>query len=115
MSSNCEGPSCQTSKQSCDETSGCESSRCPCGTDCGGDPVGCAQAMWGASFFQAMKSAQVEILKAKIQKAWGAKMEKAADIVLEAMGAKFQVMLAEAQAKSDVRAKLHALYQEGRK
>ena len=115
MSGNCESGSCQTSKSSCGGSSKCETNRCPCGTDCGGDPIACSQAMWGASFFCAMKSAQAEILKAKIQKAWGAKMEKAADIILEAMGAKWQTMLAEAQSECSVREKLHALYTEGRK
>jgi len=71
--------------------------------------------MWVGSFFQAMKAVQVDFLKAKIQKAWGPKMDKAADIILEAMGAKWQAVVAEAQAKADVRSKLQALWQEGHK
>ncbi|MBI3291978.1 MAG: hypothetical protein HYZ73_04125 [Elusimicrobia bacterium] len=71
--------------------------------------------MWGQSFFQAMKAAQVEILKAKIQKAWGPKMDKAADAVLEAMGVKWQSMLAQAKAKADLVDKLQGLWQEGHK
>jgi hypothetical protein len=70
--------------------------------------------MWSCSFFEAMKEAQVDLLKAKIQKAWGAKMEKAADAVLEAMGVKWQSMLADAQAKVQLKAKLGSLWQEGR-
>ncbi len=86
-----------------------------CGTSCGGNPVECALAMWGQSFFQAMKAVQVEIMKAKIQKAWGQKMDKAADAVLEAMGAKWQSMLAEAKVKAEVREKLQGLWQESQK
>jgi hypothetical protein len=62
-----------------------------------------------------MKAAQVDLLKAKIQKAWGAKMEKAADIILEAMGVKWQTMLAQAQANADVRERLARLWQESHK
>jgi hypothetical protein len=86
-----------------------------CQATCGGDPIACASAMWVTSFFQAMKAAQVDILKAKIQKAWGAKMEKAADVILEAMGVKWQAMLAEAKAKADVREQLARLWEEGHK
>jgi len=71
--------------------------------------------MWGASFFQAMKSAQVDILKEKIRKAWGAKMDKAADAVLESMGVHWQSMLAQAKAKDELRQRLQGLWQEGQK
>jgi len=42
-------------------------------------------------------------------------MEKAADIILEAMGVKWQTMLAEAKAKADVREQLARLWQQGQK
>lgn len=77
--------------------------------------MACAMGMWVGSFFQAMKAVQVDLLKAKIQKAWGSKMDKAADIVLEGMGAKWQAKMAEIQLKADVRSKLQALWQEGHK
>lgn len=94
----------------------CSGQSCPmCQTACGGDPIACASVVWAASFFQAMKATQVDLLKAKIQKAWGAKMEKAADIILEAMGVKWQAMLAEAKAKAGVREQLARLWQEGQK
>ena len=84
---------------------------CACGTNCGGDPIACASAMWTHAFFEAMKAVQVDFLKAKIQKAWGAKMEKAADAALEAMGAKWQSLLSEAKAKEEFRSKLQSLWQ----
>ncbi|MBI4342794.1 MAG: hypothetical protein HY599_05455 [Candidatus Omnitrophica bacterium] len=70
--------------------------------------------MWSCSFFQALKAAQVDALKAKIQKAWGSKMDKAADAVLEAMGVQWQSMLAQATAKSALREKLQNLWSEGK-
>jgi len=70
--------------------------------------------MWTCSFFTALKQAQVEMLKAKIQKAWGAKMDKASDAVLEAMGAQWQAMVAQSQASVGLKEKLGALYREGK-
>ena len=61
-----------------------------------------------------MKELHVDILKAKMQKAWGSKMEKAADIVLEAMEVKWKTMMQETKAKTDFRSKLSALWQEGK-
>lgn len=70
--------------------------------------------MWSCAFFQAMKQTQVDVLKAKLQKAWGSKMDKAADAVIEAMGIQWQSMLAQAGAKVQLKEKLSALWQEGR-
>ena len=111
MSNECESESCST--ESCESSS----SKCGCGSDCcGGDPIECGIGMWHGSFFQALKAAQVDALKAKIQKAWGAKLDKAADAVLEAMGAQWQAALVKGQAESQLREKLSALWQqEGRK
>ncbi len=119
MSGSCEGESCETSKTSCSSESCCESSgceeKCGCGTACGGDPLACAEGMWKSAFFPALRAAQIETLKGKIQKAWGPRLDKAADIILEAFGAKWQEMLAEAETKNEVREKLRALYRESRK
>ena len=107
--------SCESEERTPSGSCGTSGSGCPCGTPgCSGDPIDCATGMWSCSFFRAMKEAQVDALKAKIQKAWGAKMDKAADAVLEAMGVKWQSVLAEAQAKTQLRTKLGALWQEGR-
>ena len=115
------GVECSSDRGSCETQAsggGCEApggNRCPCGTACGGDPIECGMGMWTGAFFQAMKDAQVDLLKAKIQKAWGAKMDKAADAILEAMGTQWQTMLAQAQAKADVRERLRRIWQEGQK
>ena len=115
MGGECQGESCGTGSRASSCGSECDEECCSaCGGDCGGDPMECAAQMWHASFFQAMKQLQVETLKAKMQKAWGAKMDKAADAVLEAMGVKWQSMLAECKAKEDLREKLSRLWQEGK-
>ena len=117
MSQSCEGRSCETSGRGseCCESE-CGTSGCPCGTKgCSGEPQDCAQGMWTGSFFQALKAAQVELLKSKIQKAWGAKMDKAADAVLEAMGMQWQSMMAQANAKAQLQEKLSSLWREGQK
>lgn len=106
---------CSTSSGTCQTGSGsCESSASACracGSDCCGDPIECAMGMWSCAFFQAMKEAQVELVKEKIKKAWGAKMDKAADAVIDAMGVKWQAMLNDAKSKADLRAKLQGLWQ----
>lgn len=115
MSTECTSGSCTVGEREANAAN-CESESCcpACRSSCGGDPVACAEAMWNAAFFQAMKQAQVEILKAKMQKAWGAKMDKAADIILEAMGLKWQSLLAEAKANASVQDQLRRLWQEGK-
>ena len=92
---------------------GSSGSPCPCGTPgCSGDPVDCATGMWTCSFFQAMKALQTDLLTARIQKAWGAKMEKAADAIVETMGVQWQSMVAQAQAKADVRERMRSIMRE---
>ena len=113
------GGTCRTSDESCETGAGtCGSSgrKCPCGSrTCNGDPTECATSMWGCSFFQAMKELQVEILKGKLQKAWGSKMDKAADAVIEAMGVQWQSMMAQAKAKAQFRERLTSLWQESQR
>ena len=112
------GTECKTGQGSLSESSsGGPSSeiRCPgCGQVSCTDPVSCGTAMWTCSFFQAMKAVQVDILKAKIQKAWGPMMDKAADAALDSMGVMWQSIMAQAKAKEDFRTKLQKLWQEGK-
>ena len=78
-------------------------------------PVQLATDMWTGAFHQAMKEAHVEVLKAKIHKAWGAKMDKTADAVLEAMEVKWSAMLAQGKAKMDLKEKIAKAMMEGKK
>ena len=115
MAGRCESGSCETESSS-QERCATSGKSCPCGTPgCSGDPIDCATGMWSCAFMTAMKQVHVDVLKAKIQKAWGAKMEKAADAVIEAMGVQWQSMLAQASAKAELRERLHGLWQEGKK
>lgn len=118
MASECETTACcETTGQSCGgESASSQAKRCGCGSDrCSGDPTECALGMWSGAFFQALNQVQVELLKAKIQKAWGSQMDKAAEAVLEAMGAQWQSMMAQSKAKADLRQRLQALWQAGQK
>lgn len=121
MSTSCEttSGSCATGTATglCETQGSCSpcGGQCPCGGGCGGDPVTCGTIMWGQSFFQAMKAVQVDLLKEKIRKGWGGTMEKAADIILDAMGVKWQSMLKEAEVKASVREKLQRLWRESEK
>ena len=108
-------PECTT--ESCDvESRECSSGGCSCGNaGCSGDPLDCAVGLWTCSSFQALKEVQVELLKSRIHKAFGAKLEKAADAAVEALQGQWQSMLAQSKAKTDFRDRLRGLWQEGSK
>jgi hypothetical protein len=61
-----------------------------------------------------LKETQVEVLKPKIQKAMGARMEKAADAVMESMMTMWQSMIGQARAKEDLQEKLSGLLRESK-
>ncbi len=116
------GASCETSgggcatheSECCEKESACGSSAkggCGQGGDCGDIAV----AKWSSAFCEAMHEVHVELLKERIQKAWGAKMGKAADAVVEAMGVHWQSMLAQGHAKAELKDQLRRLMQEGKK
>jgi len=66
-------------------------------------PIQKATEMWTCAFFEAKKQACVEVLKTKIQKVWGSKLEKTADAVLAAMDAEWKAALAKGKAKIDLK------------
>ena len=106
--------SCDTKTGVCESTSQghCDQqSKCPCG--CGSD-CACPIHMWMCSFHEAKKSVQVELLKAKIQKAWGPKLEKEACAVIEAMEAKWKSMQAAGQFKEQLKEKFEQICKESR-
>ncbi len=98
----------------CEKTGSCETR--PSSEDCGNKsaapccPVEMAAEKWSASFCQAMKEVQVEILKQKIKKAWGADMEKVGDAVLETMGAQWAAMLSQAKAHVGLRESIKKVF-----
>ncbi len=107
---------CDTQKGTCStETHTSQSSECcavqksiqeaPC-------PVENSVDMWNASFFQAMKQAQVEILKEKINKNWGPIMDKEGDAIVEAMGTHWGSILAQAKAKCDLKENFKGIFEE---
>ncbi len=96
--------SCETHAQECGPA---QSSSC-----C---PIEKVTGMWACAFQQAMKEVHVDILKAKIHKAWGPKMEKMADAVLETMEVEWQSMLAQGKAKVDLKEKITRIMTEAKK
>ena len=109
--------SCDTKTGVCETTSapqGHAESKCSCGGACGGDPMACKMQMWMCSFHQAKQAVEVDILKAKIQKLWGVKLEKEATAVLEAMETKYKSMQAVGQIKEQLREKFEQICKESR-
>jgi len=107
--------------------SNCESAETTChpgaksGTECRPAtaasccPVEMAAQKWSDSFCRAMTETQVEILKQKIKKSWGAEMEKAGDAVMESMGAQWHAMLEQAKAHAGMREGLKKVFFSGQK
>jgi hypothetical protein len=70
--------------------------------------------MWMCSFHEAKKAVKIEILKGKIQKAWGPQLEKEASAVLEDMEAKWKAMQAVGQVKEQLREKFEQICKESK-
>lgn len=105
MSANCNDHTCDTPSNDCATR--------PCGSPAAKCPIDCAADMWQASFMQAMRETQTEIIKAKIKKAWGPMMEQAADGVIASMEACWGSMIAEikaAEANQEFKQKLRDLW-----
>jgi len=103
---------CETKTGTCGEVppnAPIQSSEGQCKCGCGGDPILCVMHAWAEAFCQAKKEAMVDILKSKIQKAWGSKMDKIADAVIDAMETKKTSMMAMSKAKADLKAKLESI------
>ncbi len=103
---------CEKSSTSCETQS--KESDCKSGAlqSC---PVEMAAQKWSGSFCQAMQETQVEILKQKIKKAWGAEMEKVGDAVIESMGIQWHAMLSQAKAHVDLRENIKKAFMSGQK
>jgi hypothetical protein len=66
--------------------------------------------MWTCAGHQAWKEIHVELLKAKILKAWGPQMEKTADAVIEAMGTRWQAKMAQEKAEADLKERIASIF-----
>ena len=66
---------CSTEPQSCSDNHDHTEECCPT-QSAEACPIEQAADLWKSSFHQAMREAHVEILKEKIKKAWGAKLDK---------------------------------------
>ena len=77
--------SCETKQGSCETATQDCHGKCPCGCGCDG---ACPMHMGMCALHEAKKAVMVDILKVKIQKAWGPKMDQFADLIIQAMEAK---------------------------
>lgn len=111
MSRECATESCGTAAASGSDAQG--GARCPgCGQASCADPVACGTGMWHGAFLQALQAVQVDLLKPKIQRAFGPMMDKAADAALQAMGEMWGAALATTKAKAAFRERLEQLWYE---
>jgi hypothetical protein len=97
MENKCSQEVCSTQETSSHQGETCKS-KCDCGC-----PIEKATEMWNCAFCEAKRQVAVEILKVKIQKAWGPKLEKTAAAVLAAKEAEWKAMLAKGKAKMDLK------------
>jgi hypothetical protein len=97
-----------------DERASCGHSQCETkkGTCC---PVDHAVDMWTCAGHQAWKEVHVDLLKAKILKAWGPQMEKTADAVIEAMGIEWKAIMTQSKAKTDLKQTIASIFTENKK
>lgn len=73
-------------------------------------PVEMAAQKWSSSFCRAMEEVQVELLKARIKKAWGAELEKVGDAVIESMGVQWHAALSQARAHAGLRDSIKGVF-----
>lgn len=118
MKSNCDTTSCAT-ETSCGPAAECCPGPAQCLADAGAKcPIEGATRTWSEAFGHAMKAAQVELLKARILKAWGPMMEQAADAMIQTMGALWESKIAEIrthEAREAFKQRLHDLWLSGGK
>lgn len=103
MENQCQGNTCDTQKTAHEAKS----------QDC--CPLEMMIEKWSDAFCEAKHQVQVEILKEKIRKAWGAQMEKSADAIIEAKGAEWHAMLTKGKAKMELKDRLKQILNEGKK
>ncbi len=104
---------CEKSESSCQTHP--DENECKTGTSESCCPIEMAAQKWSESFCQAMKEVQVDILKQKIKKGWGAEMEKVGDAVIESMGMQWHAMLSKAKAHVDLRENIKKAFLSGHK
>ena len=100
---------CHSKEHTASEHKECETQK---GTCC---PVEHAVDMWTCAGHRAWKEVHVDLLKARILKAWGPQMEKTADAVIEAMGIEWKAMMSQGKAKADLKQTIAAIFVESKK
>lgn len=94
---------------------------CACGSSksydqcCGGqtmDPIQHVVMGWHKAFFAAHHDAMTERMRKRIEATYGPTMDKAADVVFEAMGKMWSSMLIQSETRKEVASKLQKIFSE---
>ncbi len=115
----CESSGCCSENQACCEEG--SSSSCGSGSQCGPhecedkDPLDKLVWKWMSVFMEAKHEVQLEIMKTRIQKAWGPRFEKAADAILEGAESMWRSSLTKSEAHQKIKEKLKSILFEGQK
>lgn len=107
------GNTCST-ESGCCETEAQASECCPTQNP-NACPSEMAAGLWKKAFYAALFQAHVEVLKEKIRKNWGPKLDKTADAVLESMDAQWAAALSRAKAETDLKEKIRQALYEGKR
>ncbi len=101
----------------------CSVSGCGCSVS-GAQPKACtdpfdnAPDVWLKDTVEAIRQVKLEILREKVRKQLGPKLEKAADAVMPALGAFWATILAQSeasQAKENLREEIRKVFSDGKK
>ena len=106
---------CETKTGSCDVPQNKTVSEAPGGEKCMCEKECCIDQqmkMLMCASCEAKRQLIVDILKVKMQKAWGKKMEQAADAVMEALEAKKEAMMLGMKAKEELKNTLQGLFKD---
>jgi hypothetical protein len=107
------GNTCST-ETGCCETEAKGSECCPVQNP-NACPTELAAGLWKKAFYEAMFAAHVDVLKDKIRKGWGARLDKTADAVLESMETQWHAALTKAKSDADLKEKIRQSLYEGKK
>ena len=107
--SECNDKGCHSDHVSCKSHS--KESECNCSSECScGCPIDYSIHLWKEAFMVAMKEVEIEYLKEKIKKQWGATIEKEGDAVLAAMEAQWSAKITAAKACGDLKETITNIY-----
>ncbi len=106
---------CESKAGSCEVTPNKAVAETPGGEKCMCEKECCIDQqmkMMMCAACEAKRQVMVDILKSKMQKAWGKKMEQTADAVMEALEAKKEAMVLGMKAKEGLKTALQGIFKD---